>query len=448
MRRAGAALLVVASFAAGAAPAIETPPPLGACGPIARRHDHVELTTVELKNLGHTPVDHVGVLAVRDGALVPIPFQVDERQGRLIAMPNGPEPSFDTKPGVLDPDDLLVFLPCDAGARASAERVAAAVPGLETWREVEVDDPLDGTHGFVYVVVAAEPPRTDRHYVAYEPKADLVSTAAYRMGMVRALPNYFAIAMQGPLGPNLLDGLRLRAEATLLANLATFRLNEEDAHHQLMAWKVGAVRVLRRSRHDVQIGLGIHLSAGVANTSFYPLEVYGPGALRLPISPGVIFREIDAMGGVDLRDLRGWRFVAPGTPPDGLRIDGAMDDVERAYAAEGTWFVLVHEREAMLVTVTLSENLARTIPLEVVYVDDATRSAPPEQERGSVPLVGFRGRHVERLQADRYHFDLRVFLLPGYRPGDAERVLRQQTTPLVVTVSVPGEPGAVPASPR
>ena len=215
-----------------------------------------------------------------------------------------------------------------------------------------------------------------------------------------------------------------------------------------MAWKVGAVRVLRRSRHDVQIGLGIHLSAGVANTAFYPLEIYGPGALRLPISPGVIFREIDAMGGVDLRDLRGWRFVAPGTPPEGFRIDGAMDDVERAYAAEGTWFVLVHEREAMLVTVTLSENLARAIPLEVVYVDDATRSAPPEQERGSVPLVGFRGRHVERLQADRYQFDLRVFLLPGYRPGDAERVLRQQKTPLDVTVSVPGGPGAVPASSR
>ena len=72
----------------------------------------------------------------------------------------------------------------------------------------------------------------------------------------------------------------------------------------------------------------------------------GPGvSVRLPISPGVIFRRVWGMGGVDLRDLRGWRVVAPGSPPEGFAIDGAMDDVERAFAADGTWFVLAHDRD-------------------------------------------------------------------------------------------------------
>jgi hypothetical protein len=285
--------------------------------------------------------------------------------------------------------------------------------------------------------------------VAYDAAADLVSTAAYRLGMVQTFPNYFAIAMQGPLGPNLLDGLRLRAEASLRGSLGTFRLNEEDSRNTLMAWKAGAVRVVRRSRHDVDLlGIGLHISAGVANTSFYPLHVFGPGSLKLPISPGVVFREISAMGGVDLRDLRGWRFVAPGTPPGGFAIDGAMDDVERSFAAEGTWFALVHEREAILVTITLSENLAKAIPFGVVYLDDATRVARPEREPGSVPLVGFRGRHVERLPADRYRFDLRVFLLPDYRTGDVERVLHERDAPLLARINVPGRSAAGPASPR
>jgi hypothetical protein len=429
--------------------AIETPPALGPCGPIGRRHEHVELKAIELKKLVRTPIERIGVVAVRDGGLVPIPFQIDERQGRQIAMLEGDQPSADEKPGVFDVDDILVFLPCDVGTRATPDALATRVTGLETWREVRIDDPLDGARGFVYVVVAEHPPATDRHYVTYEPRADLVGTAAYRLGMVQALPNYFAVAMPPPLGPNLLDGLRLRAEATLRGGFGKFRLNELDVRNSLMAWKVGPVRVLRRSRHDVDLlGVGIHVSAGIANTAFYPLHVFGPGSLRLPISPGVLFREISAMGGVDLRDLRGWRFVAPGTPPGGFQIDGTMDQDERAFGAAGTWFVLVHEHEAILVTITLSPNLAARIPFGIVYEDDATRVAPPELVPGSIPLVGFRGRGIEKLPADRYSFDLRVFLLPDYHVGDAERVLAERGAPLVVTVSAPASPAGAGASPR
>ena len=448
--RGSAALVVLAAllFVAPAS-AIETPATLGPCGPIARRHDYVELTAAGLRKLGRTPLERIGMMALRDGALVPIPFQIDEREGRTIAMPNGPEPSTDSKPGVLDLDDVVVVLPCDAGAHATAAELEHAVPGLVTWREIELRDPLDGAHAFAYLVVADRPPTTSRHYVSYEPAADLVATAAYRVGMVRALPTYFAIAMTGPLGPNLLDGIRLRADATLLASLAHFHLDETDARHALMAWKAGPVRVVRRSRHDVKVlGLPIPLQAGIANTAFYPLVAYGPGALHLPISPGVLFRDIAAMGGLDARDLRGWRFVAPGTPPGGFAIDGEMDAAERAYAATGTWFVLVHGDEALLVVVTLSENLARAIPLEIVYVDDARRDAPPEHERGSVPLAGFRGRHIERLPADRYRFDLRVYLLPGYRAGDEMRVMRERETPLAVTINAPEAHAAAPASTR
>lgn len=447
-RRLTAALVVAASLAGGAH-AIETPPALGRCGPVTRRHEHVELRTFDLKKLARTPVDQVGVLVRRGGALQPIPFQIDERQGRAIAMIDGSEPSADARPGVLDPDDVLVFLPCDAGDRASPEALAARVPGLVTWREVQIDDSIDGTRAFAYVVVAPSPPAADRRYVAYEAAADLVSTAVYRIGMVEALPTYFAVAMRGPLGANLLDGLRLRAEATLRGSLATFDIDETDARHVLIAWKAGPVRVVRRSRHDVKLlGIPLQISAGTANTSFYPLHVFAPGALKLPISPSVLFREIQAMGGVDLRDLRGWRFVAPGTPPEGFAIDGQMDDAERAFAADGTWFVLAHDGEAILVTITLSENLAKAIPFGVAYLDDAARRAPPEREAGSVPLVGFRGRGLEKLPADRYRFDLRVFLLPDYRPGDAERVLRQRDVPLAATLSATAPRAAGPATPR
>jgi hypothetical protein len=47
----------------------------------------------------------------------------------------------------------------------------------------------------------------------------------------------------------------------------------------------------------------------------------------------------------------------------------------------------------------MSENLRRSVPLRVVYRDDATAAAPPENVPGQVPLVGYEGRGVEKLPA-------------------------------------------------
>src|SRR5439155_535746 len=162
-----------------------------------------------------------------------------ERRGRKLALPGGPEPTADDKPGVLDADDLLVFMACDAGEQASPAALARALAeaGADAvWRELRIEDPVEHTRGFVYLVSVAHP-------------------------------------------------------------------------------------------------------------YFYPQHVYGPGSLKLPFLPGILFRDISAYGGVDGRDLRGWRYFAPGTPPDGFAVDGHMDERERAFASSGEWFVLAHGSE-------------------------------------------------------------------------------------------------------
>jgi len=83
----------------------------------------------------------------------------------------------------------------------------------------------------------------------------------------------------------------------------------------------------------------------------------------------------------------------------------------------------------------MSENLRRAVRLKLVYVDDADRHAPPEAVAGSVPLVGYRGLDVERLPADRYQFQLRIFNLTPYHAGDERRVLSQLDAPLRVDVT-------------
>jgi hypothetical protein len=418
---------------------------IGPCGPIARRHEPIEMSAIRLRRLGGTRIDRIGMVAYRNGAAQPIPFQIDERKPGSggMAMEGGRDPTIDDSPGVLDRDDLLVFMACDAG-----ERAPGGTPPAAAGREIRLDDPVAGTTGWAYVVVADDPPRTDRRYVEYDVGQDRVIARGYRVGMVRALPADFSIGYVGPMTPNLLDGLRLRAEARLRPGLARWTVTERDGSHALVAWHAGPVRVVRRSRHKVDVGMGLELTAGMAQTYFYGEYVYGPGSMRLPISPGLLFSSITAMGGVDMQVPPGWRYVAPGAPAPGFAIDGHMDAAERGFDGHGAWFVLVGDRQAILVAITMSQNLKRTIPLSLTYVDDASRRAPPEVLPGSVPLVGISGRDGEKLKAGRYGFQLHIVGLPDYRPGDERRVLRQLARRLTADVTMPADLAVAPRRSR
>lgn len=433
----------------GGARVAAAPAPLGSCGPIGRPDDAVELPAVRLRHLHGAAIPTLGVLAFRGGVAAPIPFQVDERTGKKLVLPGGPEPWPDDSPDVLDDQDLLVFMACDVGEEAGADglaRLLADAAPVTAWREVRVDDPATGHTGYVYVVTGPRPPHTDRHYVEYDPAVDLVTTARYRIGCVGALPVYFGLALDGPLSPNLLDGLRLRAEAQLLAGLIRWTLNEHQGRHKLIAWKVGPVRVVRRSRHEVDIGLGLHLTAGVAHTYFYAQHVFGPGAMKLPFSPSFFFHDITAWGAADFRDLRGWRFRAPGVPPGDFAIDGHPDAAETTYAADGSWLLLHREHQGLLVVATVSPNFTQFVRLQPDYVDDAARAAPPEDVPGSVPLAGFRMLGVQKLAAGHYRFQLWVVALPDYQDGDERRVLRQLDKPLTAGVTPRAVPAAAPAA--
>ena len=442
LHRAAVLLLLTTGFAAGAGDAVS----LGPCGPVGRLYSSVEVPAGRLRRLGGTPLVRVGLVVFDAGpAARPIPFQIDERRGRKLALPDGPEPTADDQPGMLDADDLIVFMACDAGRQrspAEVDRAVAAFGPVTAWREIRIDDPVGRATAFAYLVVAADPPRTERRYVTYDADVDLVRTAAYRVGLIDALPVYLALSLGRPPGANLIDGLRLRAEATLRGNLARWTFDERQGRHQLVAWKAGPVRVIRRSRHRVAIGLGIHLTAGTAHTFFYPRHVFTPGSLRLPFSPSVFFRDISAFAGADGRELEGWRYLAPGVQPPGFLVDGHMDDAERGFAGRGDWFVLTHGDEALLFVTRMGPNLRDALRLRLVYRDDADTPAPPEASPGTVPLVGYEGRGVERLPGGKYEFDLSIFGLAGYHPGDPKRVRTELLTSLTADLTAEGPEAA------
>src|SRR5207253_2013446 len=73
--------------------AAEPPAALGPCGPVDRPYDPVELPAARFRDLKGTAVGRLGLVALRQGRVRPIPFQVDQRNGRKLALPEGPQPT-------------------------------------------------------------------------------------------------------------------------------------------------------------------------------------------------------------------------------------------------------------------------------------------------------------------------------------------------------------------
>jgi predicted pyridoxine 5'-phosphate oxidase superfamily flavin-nucleotide-binding protein len=161
----------------------------------------------------------------------------------------------------------------------------------------------------------------------------------------------------------------------------------------------GAVRVVRALAARRRSSARHPHPAGVANTAFYPAARLRPGTSKLPISPGVDLPRRSRHGRRRHRDLRGWRFVAPGTPPEGFAIDGAHGRVERAFRRRHVVRARARRRWRPRDRSRSRANLRGAIPFDVVYVDDATRAAPRRARPGSVPLVGFTRRGIEKLRA-------------------------------------------------
>ena len=365
-----------------------------------------------------------------------------------FAMAGGSEPTTDDRPGVLDPDDLLVFMACDAGERAPG----GAPPAAARPRDPHRRPARPHATGWAYVVVAEHPPRTDRRYVDYD--------AARRPRARRALPRRH--------GGRAADLLRRRATAArwgrtcstgsacaprrrCAPGLAHWTITERDGSHELIAWTAGPVRVVRRSRHKVDIGHR-HPSSppGIAHTYFYGEHVYGPGSMKLPISPRIFFSDITAMGGVDLQRLDGWRYVAPGAPAPGFAIDGAHGRRASARFDGQRDLVRADRRPArrILVAITMSENLREAIPLSLVYLDDAARRAPPEVIAGQRPA----GRHPRAGRAEAAGGPLRLpapRLRPARLPARRRSAeLQQLARRVTADVTVPADLAAAPAPAR
>jgi hypothetical protein len=374
-------------------------------------------------------IDRMEVLALHNGRIEPIPFQVDEvlPDGRY-ALASGPEPLTDDSPGILDKDDELVAMLRDMGDRAASS--SGLPPGAV---EIEVTDPLDRSHRYAYVAAVQSPLRSPIDYVDYDEHQHVIESEHYRLGFTAELPTDYALQSHKHEGrPNLIDRFKVRIAAKVLAGMFTYRLNEAAVHNRLIAYKDGPVRVVRRVRHFARLALGIRSPEVTSEDFFYRDFIENPFRVKFPWVPRLIFGDVRVNIYLDFIDLRGFTLAWSGMKGDGVRIGD--ESSERAVIDDPPvvqWVAFRCDGRVMVQTVAPSADLA-LIDRRLYYSNDSPPFSAPETYPGEHPGVGYSMTGWEKLSRGAHLFDSLLVSAPeGFDPSTLLREL--SVAPIVET---------------
>jgi hypothetical protein len=264
----------------------------------------------------------------------------------------------------------------------------------------------------VYLLRFPDPaPRGRSGYVEYDPAADRITAARASLGFTNATPRYLAL-LDGDRQPqaNLLDRMKVRAMARFLWGLFALTRTEDDIESQLVAWKAGPIRVIRRQRLWVRLAWGFRTPIMISDTFAYRDFVELPLHFRLNFPPRWLFADVSVRAALDFRNLVGWRIEVPGAPAP-IEVDGAMSAEKRALTAlPADWFALRGPEVTVVETIGASASL-RYLKRRLYYREDP-RKDPPEDVRGQRPEIGYRFTHWERVGRGEHWFASNCYLLP------------------------------------
>jgi len=384
---------------------------------------------------------------VRDSEYVPIPFQIDEVDAEgLYVLPHGKRPNRDRGKrdgrreleGLIDDNDELVFMARDLGDRAID---LTPPPGVAKSAEIEVADPLTGEKGWAYLFSFPDPPApSSRDYVRFSPEEDRVYAEFFTLGYspVKDLvyTDYLSVTpAAGGNGKNLIDRMKIRFTASILIRSITFSRHEDDFTSEIIAYKDGAVRVMRRVGNHMRLVLGLKSPEVIAYSVYYRDAIESPNTFHLPMDMKTVVKRVEFCGATDYRrSCKGMTFYTSGAP-EGVAVDGRMSDREKELVrSDYEWTVLAGPQGAMMSRLWLDESFRNVMGKKLHYMDDGSALNPPEADPGQFPTIGYLPTNLLELKKGTYHYNVHVYFPPHYSPGDEVHFLCILDHPLQVRI--------------
>ena len=378
-------------------------------------------------------IDALSVLAVRAGKLVPIPFQIDERdEDGWIYTPGVSEKIKGTE-GVFDADDELVFMYRDTGS----ERLDPAVHHLSDGRIVqELKFSYNGKTRYAYVAEGSSQ-RDPSDYVQYDQKKWALDATFFNF---RNNPKNILMfedfrANAGPTPEHrVLDTLILEISTGVMVPWPRVTVDIRNLQAELAGVKHGPVREVLKLKIWVVVA-GIPVFRVLTDMTVYDQGITLPVKLHIPggeILTRVLNKPLIDIG-LDMHELKGGRFVSAVNPSGKYhKVDGVMTPEEKLldiHIPDATWLWLESGRGW---DVVMKFSIPPDWPVEGhgIYVDAVKpeKSYPYESFPDALPRVGFE---VTKLPVGKLDIDLTAILwFPAtVGPAGPERFIKQMDDP-------------------
>lgn len=395
----------------------------------------IVLKGAAMPQLVGSPGSHLEVLALHDGRMAPIPFQVDEvLPNHRYALPDGPDPLTDDSPGILDRDDEVAMMLSDLGDRLSPPPRELPSDAIE----IETFDAASGARRYAYIAAMPSPRLSPVSYVGYDPAHSRVEGGSYRMTFRGDFPIGLALKdSRGNLSPSLIEGSQVQITARVLM-LFKLRLNANGLSSRVLAWHGGPIRLIRRVSHSMKLVFGVEPPRVISDETFYREYAEDSLVARVLWVPRMFFGDVRVRTWLDFIGLNSyalawsgmqWRPLGPGRPSMALaaEISHAPPEVK--------WLALKGSGKIVMQIFTPTPDLA-TLRRQLYYCNGAapveTSGQTSSDCTGAALQIGYLMTGWENLPAGTHRVNSVLMVLPGSTDPDA--VARELATQPIVSV--------------
>jgi hypothetical protein len=402
---------------------------------LSRSEDPVVIKASALAALADADIASLAALGWDGSALVPIPFQVDERakDGKFVYT-QGPKANPGDGEQKYNGEDELVFMAWDAAGQAPAD--AASPCEAKRGAEVEVKDGKGGSAWIYVLECAAAPPRSDKDYVQHvvESDRDWVKTDRYHFSEKRGESFFDRLALAGPsgaVGPNLVDRIKGRGHMEAISGLVKIDTPESDLKGSIQCWIDGPVRVVHLMIAFIDLSVIKLNLGGQSENLFYANYFVTPIQVNTPINPGSVLSTFNMRYAIDWRkEMDGAKYYDP-VNTKGVTLDGKMSDDEKSldYETERDWYGLAGPQGNIIVHAAMPEKWRKIVKLKLYYVDDLAVPDAPEEDPGQ-RCPGFLIDAMADIQAGKYQYNIYYMVPKDPPPGSAPAMLDIVAKPL------------------
>ncbi len=376
---------------------------------------------------------NISAFACYGDAFRQVIIQVDELNAdeRVTSPDPRSKIAKDDQPGVLDPNDEVLFMLHDAGNSCGKERLARARGALV---EVKLSPSYLKEPVYIYLLggdSAVAP--SGKRLVRWDDDNQTAYAGGYIWGYDKTHPfmsNRISFTeLRGRSEEDMLDRLKVRIKVKTIGNLLNLKVTEDDIDSEIVGVRAGPIRVTREQNLVIHSVPGFDITALVSFQHFERLW-RADVRIRFPKSAAMFVSSMDVAFLHDFTDLKGLR-LATSTVPQGTSIDGKMLDEEKTieFGAE-PWYFITGNGANQITAIDLDPSLK--LITSVVFIDDPDYSDPPESIKGGLPSVGYQYTGWENLQAKTYHFGANITFLSGFPEGGATGYYKTLRAPLKV----------------